>query len=319
MSKNEATKKSLWSEIVKYSATGLLGASVAFATSWYHRLPSHALTVLPAGVHVMEGPSLSCAEKTFLTGDVNEYLDTPIMTPPCDVLLSHSQVTDLLADLARVKDVYRQEREAPMKAALDGLLAIEAKPPKGDAAIRKATIEAIANLVYIRNHVPEGVSGTELLPLMKKEVTRVLTDVQSEMSRMDQIRDEMNQKTAGKTLKHIEFYFVVTNSSDVEFYFPRTCTLSTDSDTWPVVLEKLEGDGIPIEALTYVPMLPGRGRVFKYSVEKSKAAEADKLTQGEVKDASLSCTLNDNTVVNSSHFSFDRFRTRDTGFQGASN
>jgi hypothetical protein len=307
-------EKALLTEIIKYASTALLGAVVAFATTSFNRLPSRALTVLPAGIHVLQGPILACSDQTFITGEVNEYLDTNILPPPCDVLLSRNQVNALKSELDRAKTVYLNERISPFRTALDRLQEVEHHPPQDEAHFHSRVLQAVANLVYISKHAPAGVPAHDLLLLLEKDVSTALTSVNTEVDHIRRILDVMEGKQLDTLRDHLELYFVVDNSSDIEFYLPTHCSLSADDKKIQMVLENTKNDEIPVSSLVYLPILPGRGKLLKYSLDNAGAAPLDSPDFESVKRASLNCTLPSNKVITSPVFQPAKFTVREKTF-----
>jgi hypothetical protein len=307
-------EKGLIPEILKYAATAGLGAIAAFAVTVFNRLPSRALTVLPAGIHVLRGPILACKDQTFITGEVNEYLDTNIMTPPCDALLNRSQASELVAELNRARDVYINERQEPLKSALNQLRQVEQHPLADERVYRSHILQAVANLVYISRHAPSGVSNSDLLSVLKTDVSAALKNVNSELDHMGQISDGMQGKDPKALENHTELYFVVDNSSDIEFYMPTHCSLATDSQAFPLSLESIDNGEIPVSSLVYLPILPGRGKMLKYSLTIGGDQSATQPNLKSVRKAFLQCRISTGKIVNSPNFEPEDFTVRENAF-----
>ena len=307
-------EKGLLSEVVKYGVTASLGAIVAFAWTAFNRLPSRALTVLPAGIHQLRGPTLPCPDKTFITGEVNEYLETNIETPPCDVLLSRNQIKDLTAELERAKAVFLKERIEPLKTALDNLRKVQSNPPKEEGEFQSRLRQAVANLVYISRHAPKGIAARDLLPHLEKDVSDALADVSQELNHMQQIAEVIGGRVPQALKDRTEMYFVVDNSSDVEFYMTTHCSLAADGKELALVLEDTKNEEIPTSALVYLPILPGRGKLLKYSSQKGAEDPERNVDLKPVKEASLHCLLSTNKTITSRPFEPERFTVRDSTF-----
>jgi hypothetical protein len=307
-------QKDLLLDIVKYIAIALLGAIVAFVTTSFNRLASRALTILPAGIHVLQSPILACADQTFITGEINEYLDTNIRTPPCDVLLSRTQINDLKAELGRAKTVYLSERIGPLSTALDHLQKVARQPPQNEKEFRSQVLQAVANLVYISNHTPQGVPPHELLIYLEKDVSRALKEVNVELDHMQSIIASVEGKEPSALKDHLELYFVVNNSSDIEFYLSTRCSLSTDGMETQLKLEDLKSDEIPVSSLVYLPILPGRGKLLKYSPDPKGSQSMKNLDLSSVKNASISCSLSTDKVIKSRGFNPQKFTVHEKTF-----
>jgi len=103
-------KPDLIKNIAAYVATGILGAAVTYGITELNRLPSRALTILPAGIHLIEGPNISCDDTEFIAARVNAYVDPEVKIPPCGALLSKTQVAELVEGLQAARQFYQSER-----------------------------------------------------------------------------------------------------------------------------------------------------------------------------------------------------------------
>jgi hypothetical protein len=260
----EGVKPELIKNIAAYVATGILGAAVTYGITAFNRLPSRALTILPAGIHILEGPTISCDDTQFIVARVNSYVDQDVKVPPCDVLLSKTQADDLVDGLQAAREYYKSERIQFFQQAKSRLAAIAKNPPQPDQKLKEATLAAIGDLQFISAHAPTDLNGASLLQWSQARVELVLTDVSAEFDRIKSILAGLKGESA-QPAKHTEFYFVATNASDVEFYISTGCAMRRDDTSVPIVLEKVDRDDILSGALVYIPVLPGRGKLMKYT------------------------------------------------------
>jgi hypothetical protein len=281
-----------------YVGTGLLGAAVTFGITELNRLPSRALTILPAGVHIVEGPTVSCDDTQFIVARINPYVDAEVKIPPCDVLLSKSQTADLVEGLLAAKQYYQAERIHFFQLAKSRLDGIAKNPPQSDEKLKEATLAAIGDLQYISAHAPKDLSGRALLQWAQARIDTVLSDVREEFGRIDSIVTGLRGGNAQQA-RHTEFYFVATNASDVEFYISTGCILRQNDVSARVVLEKVDRDDILSAALVYMPVLPGRGKLMKYTPRDEKELAALLSTKSIIK---LSCTLASGKTIETKEF-----------------
>jgi hypothetical protein len=217
-------KRDFLKTIATYVGTGILGAAVTYGITEFNRLPSRALTILPAGVHIIEGPTVSCDDTQFIIARVNSYVDQEVKIPPCDVLLSKTQVDDLVEGLQAAKQYYQSERLNVFQSARSRLVAIAKNPPHSEEKLREATLTAIGDLKYISADAPIGLTGTPLLQWARTRIDRVINDVSGEFARMESILNRLRNGDAEQA-RHTEFYFLATNASDIEFYISTGCTV----------------------------------------------------------------------------------------------
>jgi hypothetical protein len=284
--------------ILTYVGTGILGAVVTYGITAFNRLPSRALTILPAGIHVIEGPTVTCDDTQFITARVNAYLDTDVKIPPCDVLLSKTQADDLLEGLEAAKKFFQSERLHFFQLAKSRLATIAKNPPQPDQKLREAILAAIGDLQYISAHAPKDLDGPSLLQWAQTRIDTALHDVGEEFARLDFILTQL--KGGGvQQAKHTEFYFVATNASDVEFYVSTGCSLEHGNQASHVVLEKVDRDDILSSALVYMPILPGRGKLMKYTARDEKDLSTLLSAKGAIK---LSCNLANGRTIETKEF-----------------
>ncbi len=173
--------------ISAFVGTGILGAAVTYGITQLNRLPSRALTILPAGIHIIEGPTVSCTDTQFITSRVNTYVDPEVKIPPCDELLSKTQSADLIQGLQAAKQYYQSERIQFFQLAKSRLAAIAKNPPQPDQKLKEATLAAIGDLQYISAHAPTELNGASLLQWAQTRIDTVLGDVTEEFGRIDSI------------------------------------------------------------------------------------------------------------------------------------
>ena len=284
--------------ILTYVGTGILGAAVTYGITAINRLPSRALTILPAGIHIIEGPTISCDDTQFITARVNTYLDTEVKIPPCDVLLSKNQAADLLDGLQAAKQFFQSERLHYFQLAKSRLAAIAKNPPQPDQKFKEATLTAIGDLQYISAHAPKDLDGPSLLQWAQTRVDTALHDVGEEFGRLDSILTQLKGGGAQQA-RHTEFYFVATNASDVEFYVSTGCALRRENQLSHVILEKVDRDDILSSALVYMPILPGRGKLMKYTARDEKELFMLLSAKGAIK---LSCNLANGKTIETKEF-----------------
>jgi len=301
-------KRDLLKSVVAYAATGLLGAAVAYGATVLGRLPSRALTILPAGIHILEGPVVSCADTEFIEGRVNPYVDPEVKLPPCGVLLSKSQAGDLVQGLGAAQQFYRSERIQYFQSALARLATIEkASPP--DPKLKSGVLAAIGDLEFISKGAPDGLDGPTLLKWAQTRVQGVLTDVTSEFERIKAILAKLQGGDA--QARHTEFYFVVTNASDVEFYISTACNVRQGASNVGLVLEKVDRDDVLSAALVYAPMLPGRGKLLKYTPRDEKQVTTLLSSKEPV---TLACALASGNTIETKKFDPTPFVARESTF-----
>lgn len=296
--------------IAAYVGTGILGAAVTYGITEFNRLPSRALTILPAGIHIMEGPTVSCDDTQFITARVNPYVDPEVKIPPCDVLLSKTQAADLLGGLQAAMQFYQSERIHFFQLAKSRLAAIAKNPPRPEEKLKEATLAAIGDLQYISANAPKELNGTSLLQWAQTRIDTALSDVGAEFDRIKSIMTRLRSGDAQQA-RHTEFYFLATNASDVEFYISTGCVLQHANVSARLVLEKVDRDDILSAALVYMPVLPGRGRLMKYTPRDEKdlvALLSPKTTIG------LSCTLASGRTIETKEFDPTPFVTLERTF-----
>lgn len=308
-SHNNDVKHDLLKTIVAYSATGLLGAAFAYGVSAFDRLPSRALTILPAGIHVIDGPILGCDDAEFIQSRVNAYVDPAISLPMCDLLLSKAQADALVQGLASARQFYQAERLRYFQLAQARLAAIAKAPPTPDQQLRQSVLAAIGDLQYISQQTPEGLTGTALLVWAQGRVDTVLTDVTKEFGRIQSILNKIGG--GGARAQHTEFYFVATNASDIEFYVSTSCEVRENKRSARLTLEKVDRDDVLSSALVYVPLLPGRGKLLKYAPQNEKDATALLSSKGT---AVLSCTLASGKAIATKSFDPTPFTVTESTF-----
>ena len=306
---NRDVKSDLLKSIVAYAATGILGAAVAYGITALGRMPSRALTILPAGIHVIEGPAVTCEDTEFIAARVNPYVDPEVKTPPCGVLLTKAQAADLVQGLEAASQFYQSERIHYFQLARTRLAAIAKAPPQPDQKLKDAVLSSIGDLQYISEAAPRTLDGASLLPWAVTRIDTVLTDVSAEF---DHIKSTLaGLKGAGVEAKHTEFYFVATNASDVEFYVSTSCTLRNNDLTARLVLEKVDRDDILSSALVYVPLLPGRGKLLKYTPTEEREVAKLLSLKGTV---SLTCTLASGKAIETKAFDPAPFLVKESTF-----
>jgi hypothetical protein len=281
-----------------YVGTGILGAAVTYGITELNRLPSRALTILPAGIHIIEGPTVSCDDTQFITARVNVYVDPEVKIPPCDVLLSKTQAADLVEGLQSAKQYYQSERVHFFQLAKSRLDVIAKNPPQTEQKLKEATLAAIGDLQYISAHAPTELNGTSLLQWAQTRIDSVLSDVGAEFDRIGSILTRLRGE-GSQQARHTELYFVATNASDVEFYVSTGCAMRHDNLSARVVLEKVDRDDILSAALVYVPVLPGRGRLMKYTPRDEKEIDALLSPKSKIE---LSCTLASGRTIQTKEF-----------------
>ncbi len=262
--KPHSLKPELMKSLAAYVATGLIGAAATYAYSALNRLPSRALTIVPAGIHLIEGPTLSCDDAEFIKGRVNVYLDPEIAVPPCDTLLSKQQASQLAEGLGTAKTYYQSERISFFQKSLSRLSEIAKAPPSSDQKLRDNTMAAIGDLEFISRRAPANLDGPALLLWAQQRVSSVLNDVSAEFSRIEEIVTRLRGQGAQQA-RHTEIYFIATNASDVEFYIATSCSVVRAGSNIPIVLEKVDHDEVLSGALVYIPVLPGRGKLMRYT------------------------------------------------------
>src|SRR5437773_5110554 len=122
---NETVGRKLVLEIAKYIAIGLIGAVGATALTWINRLPSRSLTLLPAGVHLIADPELSCPQTRFIAEGVNIYLNDEIRMPACETPLDKATVRRLKDEIKRGEEAFRTDRLKFFQQALHSLQALK--------------------------------------------------------------------------------------------------------------------------------------------------------------------------------------------------
>lgn len=152
--KPASIKLDIVKNIAAYVATGILGAAVTYGITALNRLPSRALTILPAGIHIIEGPTISCADTEFITARVNAYVDPEVKIPPCDVLLSKTQAAELVEGLQAARQFYQSERIDFFQSARSKLAAVAKNQPQSEKALKEATLAAIGDLQHISANAP---------------------------------------------------------------------------------------------------------------------------------------------------------------------
>jgi hypothetical protein len=284
--------------IAAYVGTGILGAAVTYGITAFNRLPSRALTILPAGIHIIEGPIVSCDDTQFIIARVNAYVDPEVKIPPCDVLLSKAQADDLVEGLQAAKQYYQSERINYFQRAKARLTAIAKNPPQSEDKLKEATLAAIGDLKYISASAPNELNGTSLLQWAQSRIDNVISDVSAEFVRIESILNKLRDGGTQQA-RHTEFYFLATNASDVEFYVSTGCTVQQASLSAKVVLEKVDRDDILYTALVYMPVLPGRGRLMKYTPRDEKEIEALLSKKGSIE---LICNLSNDRTIETKEF-----------------
>jgi hypothetical protein len=174
--------------------------------------------------------------------------------------------------------------------------------------------QAVANLVYISRHAPNGIAARDLLPHLEKDVSDALADVNRELNRMQQIAGLIGGKDPQTLKDRTEMYFVVDNSSDIEFYMTTHCSLAADAKELPLVLEDTKNEEIPTSALVYLPILPGRGKLLKYSFGEGAQGSETSQDLKPVKQATLRCSLSSNKTITSRAFEPEKFTVRESTF-----
>ncbi len=291
-------KLDLLKNIAAFVGTGILGAAVTYGITEFNRLPSRALTILPAGIHIIEGPTVGCDDTQFIIARVNPYVDPEVKIPPCDVLLSKTQAAEIGEGLQAAKQFYQSERIHFFQLAKSRLAAIAKNPPQSEQKLKEATLAAIGDLQYISAHAPKELDGTSLLQWAQTRIETVLSDVSAEFDRIDSILTKLRNGGAQQS-RHTEFYFVATNNSDVEFYISTGCALRHDNLSAEVVLEKVDRDDILSAALVYIPVLPGRGKLMKYTPRDEKQIVALLSPKSAIE---LICTLASGSTIETKKF-----------------
>ena len=294
-------KPDLIKNIAAYVATGILGAAVTYGITELNRLPSRALTILPAGIHLIEGPNVSCDDTEFIAARVNAYVDPEVKIPPCGALLSKTQVAELVEGLQAARQFFQ--------SAKSKLAAVAKNPPQSDRELREATQAAIADLRFISANVPTDLNGRALLQWAQARVDLVLADVGTEFHRIDAILNGLRGEGAQRS-RHTELFFVATNASDVEFYISTSCVLRHDDRVARIVLEKVDRDDILSGALVYVPVLPGRGKLMKYTPRDEKQI-VPLLSATKIQ---LVCTLANGKTIKTKEFDPTPFFASETTY-----
>lgn len=305
----ESLTTNIVKDLLKYVATAVLGALVAFVITVANRLPARALKVSPAGIHILRGPTLTCDESTFISQTLNRFLNNEIPVPACDTLLTKPEVERLLDGLQRARMTWNTDRIRWLTEAKTKVDAIGIAPEKSDLRIHSQVIKAVSDLVYIREQLPTEVSGRELQLWTHNRLVEAITALNAEVAHIDLLATSLKASIPGKERIHVEMFFVVTNSSDVEFFLPTKCTLTTGSGSFPAVLEKLEGPGFPVSALVYVPVLPGRGQLMKFSTaDEDSNRFANEVGRSSTKaESQLQCELPDGSKISSTSFNAAKF------------
>lgn len=141
-----------------------------------------------------------------------------------------------------------------------------------------------------------------LLRWAQARVDLVLADVSAEFRHIDVILTGLRGEGAQPS-RHTELYFVATNASDVEFYISTSCNMRNDKTTVRIVLEKVDRDDALSGALVYIPVLPGRGKLMKYTPRQEKEI----TTLLSAAKTQLECTLANGKLVKTAEFDPTRF------------
>jgi hypothetical protein len=305
-----AVKFDLIKGIAAYVATGILGAAVTYGITELNRLPSRALTIVPAGIHILEGPTITCDDAEFIKARMNAYIEPEVNVPPCDVLLSKSQVVDLVEGLQAGRKYYQSERIHFFELARSRLAAIAKSPPKPDQKLKEAILAAIGDLQYISAHAPRDLNGTALLQWAQTRIDTVLIDVGAELGRINSILNGLRGEGAEQA-RHTELYFVATNASDVEFYISTSCILRRDASSAKIVLEKIDRDDILSGALVHIPILPGRGKLMKYTPRDEKQVLTLLSPTNRIR---LDCALASGNTIETKEFDPAPFIARESAY-----
>jgi hypothetical protein len=309
---SERPVKGLLQEILKSVLIALLGAAGAYSLSVYRRLPSRSLTILPAGIHIVPGPKLACNDTQFIVASINQFLEPEIAVPSCDTFLEPDMVRHLLAEMDRAKNVWDSDRLGALRPTLASLQAVK---PSGlsDAQLRKQVQDILSALEFISRDVPLASSGREQLTWALNRVGNAVNTLSQERREMDHISSVLRGDDQSRLAEHLELYFVVTNASDIEFYFPTRCMFFDGVNNLSVAVEQLGDAKLPTQALAYLPVLPGRGQLIKFAPQdefhNSVAPATIRLLLAPQPPtrAILNCELPNGTRVASSTFGTKQF------------
>ncbi len=301
----ESLEHKLWMEVLKYVAVGLLGAAVATVVTWFNRLPSRSLTLLPAGIQVRTDPELTCDETGFLSQTVNRYLNDEISVPVCESPLAPTAIAKLISELRGAVQEFKAQRLAYLEPASARLHKLN-PDAMADKILAKAVVASVADLEYLSRDLPVQLSGREQFDWAFKNVDDSVATVHMNIDRMEAISQRLNGKANGPSLRHVELFFLATNTSDVEFYFPTRCSVKIGESDYEVRIEQLGESRLPIGSMRYVPLLPGRGQAIRFGPFGSAdhaamdAKLADDLSSD--RDAHINCQLGDGHQVSSTVF-----------------
>jgi hypothetical protein len=275
--------------------TGLIGAALAYIYTSIGRLPSHALTMLPAGVQVAKVGKLSCDEAQFLSEVVNNYLTDEIAVPGCDEALTGERLPHLVGELERARVFWKSDRLDFFDTVLTQLADIKKAPSADAKGTGRRVRDVVSQMKYIASELPSDREGPALLDWAIKRVDAIKQDATGDYNRLKALVDAFSDPRKGRvTPKFLNISFVATNTSDIEFYLPVRCMLILPT---PMVMSATlvrTSSLDDAEGLAYVPLLPGRGQIMKFKAAIPSAQVDAVLRALHAKGLSeLRCSLPD--------------------------
>lgn len=257
-------------EATKYLLTGALGALIAFTYASLNRLPARSLSVLPAGAKLFQTVQLTCSETQFISEELNTFLTDEIKVPPCNIPLDPEVSGMLTRELERARATWEITRVQFLTGILRQLNELQADPPRGQD-LGRGVEEIIEQTFYISQDFPNDVSGAEQLRWALRRVNTAVSNLNEEMTQLLRLLRVVSSEDRSRSTNVLSLFFVATNTSDIEYYYPTQCQLEVNAggdqaQSVEARLVSLSKSDLPVEDLKYIPLLPGRGQLMEFSI-----------------------------------------------------
>jgi hypothetical protein len=246
----------LMRDVLKYVVTGAVGAALAFGYTAFNPLPGRALTIVPAGIQVAHGGVIKCEDAAFISETVNAILTDEIAVPACGAAIDSKQLSRVANELLRAKAEWdgADGRIAFFRRGLDKLSALKSKTGLSQTAVSQQSTVIISDYPRIRSALPASLNGRSRLDWGLDQLSEAHNDSVKESARMAALSTALVAEVS-QSDRHLDVYFLVTNSADVEFYFPTKCNLQVRDlvAPLPAQLEQLGESQSPVSQLAFVP------------------------------------------------------------------
>jgi len=268
VAKNDSLLRELAREAAKYVVTGLIGASAVLAYTCYRRLPSRSLSVSPGGARIVVGAEITCLQREFIAETLNAYLTDEIDVPPCTTALDQDRRQLLKEELERAYMTWHSQRTVHFEEQSAELHKLARQQGMPNLQLRGRIISIIGSFRYIANELPPGLEGQDLLNWAITRVDGQLATFQRDENNIRSIVSAVSGKDTKQSIYELEMFFLVTNTSDVEYYIPTRAVLDVEGDRLPqefaLQLEQLGETTLPLRSLRFVAVPPGMGQLLRF-------------------------------------------------------